>query len=130
MNASKVVLHILSVCISILVVVLIAFGLVKLGVLAYDTGYRVFTEQPMDIAPGDDVVVEVSEGLSGMELGTLLEEKGLVRDAYLFQIQMKLSVYADKVKPGLYTLNTSQTAREMLQVMAAEPEEEDEETTE
>lgn len=130
MSTSKVVLHILGVCISILVFVLVAVGLIRMGTLAYDTGYRVFTEQPMEKAPGTDVVIEISKGMSDIALGTALEEKGLVKDAYLFAIQMKLSVYANKVKPGLYTLNTSQTAREMLQIMAAETESEDEETTE
>lgn len=130
MSTSKVVLHILGVCISILVFVLVAVGLIRMGTLAYDTGYRVFTEQPMEKEPGTDVVIEVSKGMSDIALGTTLEEKGLVKDAYLFAIQMKLSVYANKVKPGLYTLNTSQTAREMLQIMAAETESEEEETTE
>lgn len=130
MSTSKMVLHILGVCISMLVFVLVVVGLMRLGTVAYDTGYRVFTEQPMEKEPGTDVVIEVSKGMSDMELGTALEEKGLVKDAYLFAIQMKLSVYANKVKPGLYTLNTSQTAREMLQIMAAETESKDEETTE
>ena len=129
MSASKVVLRILHVCISILVFLLVLFGLVKLGGQAYDLGYRVFTERPMENEPGTDVTVRVSEGMNALSLGTVLEEKGLVRDNKLFAIQMMLSAYAKKVKPGLYTLNTHQTSREMLQVMAAEePKEEEEET--
>ena len=122
MSASKVVLKILSACISVLIFVLVIFGLIGVGTTAYDIGYRVFTEKPVDNAPGRDVVVEVTSEMSALSLGTVLEEKGLVDNAYLFVIQMKLSAYAKKVKPGLYTLNTSQTAREMLQVMSAEPE--------
>ncbi len=129
MSASKVVLRILHVCISILVFLLVLFGLVKLGGQAYDLGYRVFTERPMENEPGTDVTVRVSEGMNALSLGTVLEEKGLVRDNKLFAIQMMLSAYAKKVKPGLYTLNTHQTSREMLKVMAAEePKEEEEET--
>ncbi len=128
MSASKVVLRILHVCISILVFLLVLFGLVKLGGQAYDLGYRVFTERPMENEPGTDVTVRVSEGMNALSLGTVLEEKGLVRDNKLFAIQMMLSAYAKKVKPGLYTLNTHQTSREMLKVMAAEePKEEEEE---
>ena len=129
MSASKVVLRILHVCISILVFLLVLFGHVKLGGQAYDLGYRVFTERPMENEPGTDVTVRVSEGMNALSLGTVLEEKGLVRDNKLFAIQMMLSAYAKKVKPGLYTLNTHQTSREMLKVMAAEePKEEEEET--
>ena len=55
------------------------------------------------------------------------EGEGLVRDEKLFFAQLKLSAYSGKLKPGIYTLNTSMVTRDMLVVMAAE-EEEDTET--
>lgn len=119
MSASKIVLNILYVCTTILLFILVAFSLLKLGAASYSMGYRVFTEQPMERSPGRDVVVEVAEGVSAHELGIILEEKGLVKDANLFLIQMKLFSYPNKVRPGLYTLNTSQTAKDMLAVMTA-----------
>ncbi len=118
MSSSKMVLRILYTCIIALVFVLIIFGVVKLSVAAYSMGYRILTEEPMDKAPGRDVIVEVEKGVSPLTLGKNLEEKGLIRNAYLFVIQMKLSAYANKVQPGVYTLSTSQTAREMLQIMS------------
>lgn len=124
MSSSKIVLKILRVCIGVLIVMLVIFGLMRAGSVAYDMGYRVFTEQPVASAPGRDMVVEVREGTSALSLGKLLEEKGLVRNAHLFMIQMNLSAYAKKVKPGVYTLNTSQTPKEMLIVMSAGPKEE------
>lgn len=130
MSASKVVLNILYVCISILVFLLVLFGLIKLGTAAYDMGYRVFTEKPMESEPGTDVVVEIRQGMNAGAIGTVLEEKRLVRDARLFVIQMQISAFGKKIKPGLYTLNTSQTAREMLEVMTAEEPKEEEETDE
>ncbi len=118
MSSSKMVLRILYTCIIALLFVLIIFGVVKLSVAAYSMGYRILTEEPMDKAPGRDVIVEVEKGVSPLTLGKNLEEKGLIRNAYLFVIQMKLSAYANKVQPGVYTLSTSQTAREMLQIMS------------
>ena len=38
----------------------------------------------------------------------------------LFVLQMTLSAYSKKVREGTYTLSTSMTAQEMLQVMSAE----------
>ena len=73
---------------------------------------------------GRDVIVEVKEGTSALSLGKTLKEKGLIRNAYLFVVQMKLSAYADTVKPGIYTLSTTQTAREMLKIMSTATEEE------
>lgn len=118
MSSSKMVLRILYTCIIALLFVLIIFGVVRLSVAAYSMGYRILTEEPMDKAPGRDVIVEVEKGVSPLTLGKNLEEKGLIRNAYLFVIQMKLSAYANKVQPGVYTLSTSQTAREMLQIMS------------
>ena len=62
--------------------------------------------------------------MSAWALGTELEEKGLVDNHILFTVQLQLSSYAKDMKPGLYTLNTSMTAREMMQVMTKEEIEE------
>lgn len=119
MSTSKIVMRIVSISFSILVVVLVLFGFTKLGHYAFDFGYRVFTEQPVSKEPGKDVVVQVESGMSDSELGQLLQEKGLIHDKTLFVAQLKLSAYEKKIKPGIYTLNTSKTAKEMMQVMAA-----------
>ena len=84
----------------------------------YDLGYRFFTETPVDEAPGNDILVKVNEDTSARELGNMLEEKGLIRDARLFFLQLKLSAYSKSIKPGVYTLNTSMTLKEMMMEMS------------
>lgn len=42
----------------------------------------------------------------------------------LFYLQLKLSAYSKKLVPGIYTLNTSMTAKEMMVVMAGKKKEE------
>ena len=80
-----------------------------------------FTEPAVDLPEeGQDKVVSVSSGTKDKELGELLEKKGLIRDAGLFVLQLKLSAYAGKIKEGTYTLSTSMTAYEMMQIMSAE----------
>lgn len=120
MNLNKVVLKFVSISFSILVILLVILGLVKLGTFCYEFGYRVFTEAPVEEEPGTDIEVEVSEGMSEHDIGKLLEEKGLIRDANLFYAQLKLSAYSGKLNPGTYTLNTSMTAKDMMAVIAAE----------
>ena len=93
MSTSKIVLQILKICITVLLFILIVLGVMRIGKKAYELGYRVFTEAPVEEKPGTDVIVQVKEGDSAFSLGTRLEEKGLVEDAYLFVIQMKLSAY-------------------------------------
>ena len=122
MRSSKIVLKIVRFMISLLCVVLIAVGLVCAGKWAYGFGYRVFTENPVQNAPGTDKSITISEDMSAKDMGNKLKEEGLIRDANLFVAQLKLSSYADKIKAGTYILNTSMTAKEMMQIMAAEEE--------
>ena len=69
---------------------------------------------------GKDRLVQVKDSMSEMEIAEMLEEKGLIRDRFLFVLQLKVSGYSGKLKAGPYTLNTSMTAEEMLQVMSQE----------
>ena len=84
---------------------------------AYEFGYSIFTEQPMSAEPGRDVTLTVTSGQGEGDVATMLEEKGLIRDALLFRIQKKLSSYKDDVKPGSYTLNTCMNTDEMLEIL-------------
>lgn len=121
MSASKVVKKIVSISVSILIMILIVAGLYQGGRMAYDFGYRVFTE-PAISTPEESVdkVVQISSKMEAKELGDLLEQEGLIRNAGLFSIQLKLSSYSAKIKDGTYTLSTSMTAHEMMRVMSAE----------
>ena len=58
--------------------------------------------------------------MSQHDIGKKLKEEGLDVAATLFYAQLKLSAYSGKLKPGVYTLNTSMTAREMFVIMAAD----------
>lgn len=127
MKSNKVVLQVLGYILDLLLMVLVVFIILQLGTAAYHMGYRIFTESAVEAAPGRDVRVKVEEGMSAKELGMELEEKQLVEDHTLFYLQLKISAYANKIKPGLYTLNTSMNAEEMMQIMAREEIEETEE---
>ena len=57
-----------------------------------------------------------------------METRGLIKDGKLFVLQELLSEYHGKIKEGAYTLNTSMTVEEMLEVMSGEAEETESET--
>lgn len=126
MKARRLVNRIIGLSIGILLLVLVIFGICYLAKQAYSFGYRVYTEEPMEEEPGTDVLVEVTSGMNDRQIGEMLQKKGLIRDASLFVVQLKISAYADDIKPGTYVLNTSMTAEEMCGNMAAEQEEESE----
>lgn len=98
----------------------------RISTVAYDYGYRVFAETPVSLGEGRTISVYIENGDSAKEVGEMLQEKGLIRDARLFRIQELLSENRGKIKPGIYDLSTSMTAQEMLAVISPEEEEESE----
>lgn len=129
MKAKKAILGVINLSFSLIVITLVVAGIYKGALYAYDFGYRVFTEKPVSSGEGRDVKVTVPKGTSVIELGELLEEKGLIHDAKLFFVQEKLSAYRGKIEPGVYTLNTSMTAEQMMALMVPEKTKEEQETS-
>ena len=105
------------------VIILIYAGAMK----CYDFGYKIFTDTPMSLEPGRDVTIIVNEGSSTKQVGDLLQENKLIKDASVFVVQEKLSEYAGEMKPGVYVLNTSMTAEKMIAIMSGNVEEEEKE---
>ena len=98
----------------------------KAATAAYDYGYRVFTEEPVSVGEGRIISVYIEGDESALDVGNMLQEKGLVRDGRLFMIQELLSEHHGNIQPGVYDLNTSMTVQEMLEVIAEKPETDEE----
>ena len=101
--------------------------ILKMATAAYDYGFRVFTEEPVSLGEGRTISVSVEAPVSVKDVGKMLEERGLIRDANLFVIQELVSEDHGKIQPGIYDLSTTMTAQEMVEVMAADAPDEDEE---
>ncbi|MBQ6786477.1 MAG: endolytic transglycosylase MltG [Lachnospiraceae bacterium] len=95
----------------------------KLAVSAYDFGFNLFADIPIDEEEsGRTVNVIISENQDSMDVGKMLEEKGLIRDAKMFYIQEMLSDYKDMITAGTYELNTAMSVEEMLEAMCSNAE--------
>lgn len=115
MRSSKVVMKIVHVCFVLLVCVTLMTALFMLGHSAYDFGYRIFAEPAMSSDENAvEISVQITEGMSLMDIAKLMEEKDLSRSSMLFYVQLQLSDYRKSIKPGLYTVDTSMTASEII----------------
>lgn len=112
---------ILKIAVALAIVLLVY----NLGLKAYDFGFRIFAEEPMELGEGRVISVSIVEGKSVKEIGEVLEEKGLIRDATLFYFQEMFSEYKGELKPGVYELSTGMTPYEMMEIMSASEEEEE-----
>ncbi len=89
--------------------------------VAYSFGYSLYNTESVDISPGIDKTFLVEEGMSNYECMKSLEENGLISDSVSALFQRFLYQY--EVNPGVYTLNTSMTIKEILAVIDAGPDE-------
>ena len=113
--------------IKIVVAAVIIVAVFRLAVYAYDFGFQVFADAPLSEGEGRTVSVVISEGLENRELAKMLEQKGLVKDANVFYIYDLLSDYRKKeLKPGTYGLSTAMNAEEILKILCADEEEQEE----
>ena len=118
MNTRKAVLRVGSICLKVAVFVLICFGLVSLGQTTYRYTHAVFSEEALEEAPGRYVHIEVAEDVSVEKFAQILEEKGIIEDAKIFKLQMKMSDYEGTVKAGTYELNTSMKPSQILKILS------------
>lgn len=97
-----------------LFILLLHTGVVK----GYEFGHEIFYASAVDPAPGREKSVTVKEGAGLTRTAGILKDAGLISNEYSFIIQAKFFDY--KIQPGTYTLNTSMTSREILQMMNGE----------
>ncbi len=118
----------LDTLIKIAVVALVVMYTARFTKVAYDFGYRLFTEKPMAEAPGLDIKVTIPNGSDARDIGKILEERGIIRDGNLFLVQVMISDYRGKLSAGTYTLNTSWDAETIMKTIAGDAAEGDEKT--
>lgn len=120
MNSKEIVGSVFSVALKIIIAVILIMLVYKYAIQGYEYGYRIFGEPAMTTGEGRTVTITVNEGDSVKNIAQTLETNGLVREAKLFELQEKVSEYKNMLQPGVYELNTSMTAEEMMAVMAEE----------
>ncbi len=126
MSAKKVVIALLNMTFRLAVTVCVLYFIYKAAIGAYNFGYRVFADIPAALSPGQDIEVTITESMDSKKIAEDFEEAGLVLDWKLFWTQIQFSEYKDSIKPGVYVLNNSMKAEEMLEIIGADSETEEE----
>ena len=68
--------------------------------------------------PGSDVTITVDSEESIMSVGSKLVDNGIIEDRLVFYVQTIL--YEGKFKAGTYTVNTSDSPEEIINILSAE----------
>ena len=122
MRARRILINILLFLVKLLLAVLIAVAIYRLGAAAYRFGHSIYDNTSMSDPPGRDVAIVIPQGSTVAQVSELLAAKGLIADARVFRIQERLSRYHGQMQAGNYVLNTSQNAGEMIAIISGHAE--------
>ena len=116
---------IISISLQMIVCALVVIFLYDAGVKGFAFGGSIFSNAAVS-SPGNgrDMIVKKKKGASDLDVAKLLESKGLIEDYKVFLVQTVL--YKATLYPGPYTLNTSMTPEEMLDILMQESKTEEE----
>lgn len=126
MKVGQIIGSVLDTAIKIAIMAVIVVNTYKYAQEAYAFGYRVFAEEAVSDPENAKVVsIYIPDETDAMEIGKVLEEKGLIRDARIFLVQELLSGHHGELEEGTYELSSAMTPEEMIKVLTARPSEEE-----
>lgn len=113
----------LSISMNIIIVIVGAFIIYTAGTKAYTFGHSIFDEQAVDTPENArETDITIPDKVSAKELASIICGRGLAKDQSILYFQIVLSDYKDKFIGGTYTLNTSMTPTEMMEVLSTKSE--------
>ena len=86
---------------------------------AYELGYSIFQESSLDpVGQGQSATITTTAEMSEKDISKLLQKSGLIKSAFVFQVQLRFSDYEGKLQPGTYTLSSDMLPSEIMKEMA------------
>lgn len=114
----KAVRTMLIVLLNIIFYGLVMFGGVQLCQAGYSFAYDTMGDTSAELPPGEDKSFAITEAQGEYTVAANLERQQLVKNKYSFFLRMKLQESKNtSLKPGVYTLNTSMTYGEILNII-------------
>ncbi len=80
-----------------------------------------FTTDTEDDDADETVTVEVPEGMRAGEVAGLLEDEGVINNAWAFRIAARFDERSGRIRPGTYDLHTSMDTGDILDVLSQGP---------
>lgn len=121
MNSQITAVNIIKKAIYLIAMVVIVILLVRGAAKAYDFGHAVFMDESMTSKEdARDVTITIAEGDSVLDIGNMLERRGLIQDAYVFLAQSYCYEAGRKLVPGSYDLTTDMNAKEIMNAIVTQ----------
>lgn len=107
--------YLLTICVNILVLILIIYGISQLCFESYRFCYEIFGTVVAEEAPGQDQTFTVAQDDTMYDVALHLEQENLIVNRYSFFLRTQLmDPDAVILRPGTYQLNTSMDYEEII----------------
>jgi peptidoglycan lytic transglycosylase G len=103
-------------CLAIVLVLALFVGTV--GAVVYFYGYRNLFPSG---GQGDAVDIEIPDGTGVSGVGSLLESKSVISDAFLFRLYVRVKVHSLPIETGVYTFRKHSSVAQAIDVLRRGP---------
>ncbi|MDF2612194.1 MAG: hypothetical protein K0R92_3668 [Lachnospiraceae bacterium] len=100
---------------NIIFYVLVVILIINVSKKAYEFTYQLYGPDTVDAAPGRDIILQIKQGESSMDVASKLELNQAIDNKYSFYFKTKLQNLS--IMPGTYEINSSMTYEEILAVI-------------
>lgn len=95
--------------------ILMAILIMNCSKLAYDFTYQLYGPVTVDEEPGREIILQIKNGESSMDVATKLELQRVIVNKYSFYLKGKLQNKV--IMPGTYVINSSMTYDEIFDII-------------
>lgn len=121
MKSGNFAVNILKKVIVAFFMLVVTVFVIKGATKAYSFGYDVFMDEAVDTEENArEVTVTISEGESVLDIGKMLERRGLINNAYVFFVQSYCYENGRHLKPGSYNLTTGMNAQTIMSTIVSQ----------
>jgi UPF0755 protein len=79
------------------------------------------TNAPIDVEPGQEVIIEIPPGSTGQDIGAILAAQGVVRSALEFEVAVRNVDAAQRLQAGTYEMTTLMDPADVVAVLIDGP---------
>lgn len=108
---------IVGIIINIVLIALVIYLVPKVTMYAYDFARNFVLQPAQENKVAKEVNITIPSGASTKKIATILKENGLINSAEVFTLKVKLSEYDGTFKKGDYSLNTSMSEEEIMEIL-------------
>lgn len=111
----RITSSILKLLLNVVFYVLVIMLIVTVSKKGYEFTYQIYGPVSVDQEPGRDILFQINEGESSIQIARKLELYKIVKDQNAFFLKTKLEKV--NIMPGTYELNSSMRYKEILSII-------------